>query len=52
MSAYMIVNVDVKDSTAYEEYKARRIALKLQNPPVGSWWSMVGKAKANGQPGS
>ena len=27
MSAYMIVNIDVKDSTAYEEYKARVPAL-------------------------
>jgi uncharacterized protein (DUF1330 family) len=27
MSAYMIVNADVKDSTAYEEYKARVPAL-------------------------
>ena len=27
MSAYMIVNIDVKDSTAYEEYKVRVPAL-------------------------
>jgi len=27
MSAYMIVNIAVRDSTAYEEYKARVPAL-------------------------
>ena len=31
MSAYMIVNLDVKDSTAYEEYKAKVPALILKH---------------------